>query len=312
MKKTVLGFIGVIVLTSSSYGYTFQIKDGIQLVESIVAVEDMSPFNNTCVDYIIVERSGSDQPKLYTANGVNYNYNGPTLTKLESGSKLIVKATGNCNIEVTGLITHKGLNYGVLTSSTTGKIWLDRNIGATEACTQPDQTTNRACRGGFYQFGRDTDGHEDGESPYTKNKKTGISNQDNQFVWDSTDWTTADKGGSLRALKWSKTDGTSVCPVGFRLPTEAEFLAEGTPNSAGSISMIPGLFLNFPIGGYRDEWTGRLANTFTHYSVWTATLASSSTSNTRAYALDFTLDSSPMLFHSTYLSHGAYVRCIRN
>ena len=308
MRKIVVGFIGVIALTSASYGYTFQIKDGIQLVPSVVAVEDMSPFKNTCVDYIIAERSGTTQPKLYTANGVNYNYNGPALTALESGTNLIVKATGNCTVEVAGLITHKGLKYGIITSPVTGRIWLDRNLGATAACTRPDQTTNSACVGGFYQFGRDTDGHEFGESSYTKNKKTGISNQDNEFVWDSIDWTTADAGGSQRALKWSKTDGTSVCPVGFRVPTRQELSEEGAPHKYGGDTIDIGFFLNFPIGGYRDEWTGRLEKVFTRYSVWTTTIAGSNNAN----ALDFTLNSRPMNFNSTFFSHGAYVRCIKN
>jgi hypothetical protein len=303
MKKTVLGFVGVIVLASSLYGYTFQIKDGIQLVESIVAVEDMSPFKNTCVDYIIAERSSTSQPKLYTANGVNYNYNGPTLTALESGTNLIVKATGSCDVVVTGLITHKGLKYGVLTSPTTGKIWLDRNLGATEACTQPNQTTNTACRGDYYQFGRDTDGHEKGESPRTQVKKTGISSQDSSFVYNSSDWTTADSNASQRVLKWSKTDGTSVCPVGFRVPTESEFLAERTLDQFGLLNLSKNLFLNFPIAGYRDEWTGYLKDTYTYSHIWTATA--------KRYLTIYNDTNSPLMSNGS-LSHGANIRCIRN
>ena len=44
----------------------------------------------------------------------------------------------------------------------------------------------------------------------------------------------ADKNGTLRATNWSKTDGSSVCPTEYRLPTVTELtdeILEETENS---------------------------------------------------------------------------------
>jgi hypothetical protein len=41
----------------------------------------------------------------------------------------------------------------------TGKVWLDRNLGARQVCTS---STDAACFGDLYQWGRAKDGHESG------------------------------------------------------------------------------------------------------------------------------------------------------
>ena len=48
----------------------------------------------------------------------------------------------------------------------------------------------------------------------------------------------ADSDGSLRTAQWSKTDGTGVCPVGFRVQTELKMklLAENTNWSCNSVA----------------------------------------------------------------------------
>lgn len=64
-------------------------------------------------------------------------------------------------------ITFKGLEYRVVKSSVTGKLWLDRNIGATEPCNIDDNnysTNEDACIGDLFQFGRMADGHEKKDS----------------------------------------------------------------------------------------------------------------------------------------------------
>ncbi|HIJ26877.1 MAG: hypothetical protein HON68_09360 [Gammaproteobacteria bacterium] len=53
-------------------------------------------------------------------------------------------------------VIHNGLTYNIITS-TTGKKWLDRNLGATEVCTT---TTTANCYGDTYQWGREADGHQ--------------------------------------------------------------------------------------------------------------------------------------------------------
>ena len=81
-----------------------------------------------------------------TANGLG----GETITTLKIGG--VTKTFGSTTAE----ISWKGLLYNTITSST-GRVWLDRNLGATQVCTS---STDTACYGGLYQWGRDTDGHQ--------------------------------------------------------------------------------------------------------------------------------------------------------
>jgi hypothetical protein len=50
-----------------------------------------------------------------------------------------------------------GLEYKLVLSPDTGRVWLDRNLGARQVCTS---STDAACYGDLYQWGRAKDGHE--------------------------------------------------------------------------------------------------------------------------------------------------------
>jgi len=50
-----------------------------------------------------------------------------------------------------------GLTYNTVFNSTTGKVWLDRNLGATQVATS---STDANSYGWLYQWGRGTDGHQ--------------------------------------------------------------------------------------------------------------------------------------------------------
>jgi hypothetical protein len=47
--------------------------------------------------------------------------------------------------------------YQVDLSEKTGRVWLDRNLGASEACKT---LTDLNCYGDYYQWGRGKDGHQ--------------------------------------------------------------------------------------------------------------------------------------------------------
>jgi len=57
----------------------------------------------------------------------------------------------------TKTIEHLGLTYGFVYNTTTQKIWLDRNLGATQIATS---LTDSAAYGDSYQWGRPFDGHQ--------------------------------------------------------------------------------------------------------------------------------------------------------
>ena len=148
--------------------------------------------------------------------------------------------------------------YSEVTSPNTGKVWLDRNLGATQVCTALDDEN---CYGDYYQWGRNKDGHQLHTSTRSTVQATDVNNTgSNEFIVSSStyqyDWAyAADTNGSLRAANWSKTDGTSICPVGFRVPTIEE-LKDETINAVpavGDKTDAFNSFLKLPSSGYRIQ-----------------------------------------------------------
>jgi hypothetical protein len=124
------------------------------------------------------------------------------------------------------LVTHNGVDYGTVVSPHTGKVWLDRKLGAARVCTNLNDT---ACYGDYYQWGRDADGHEDSLSNTTNVKSPTVVNVGHSdFIIGLTNWTAnfVDVNGSLKIANWSNVNGQSVCPIGFRVPTHIEIFDE--------------------------------------------------------------------------------------
>ena len=139
-------------------------------------------------------------------------------------------STQSVTITILNVIEYRGFDYKEVVSPYTGKVWLDRNLGASRVCTALDDT---ACYGELYQWGRDADGHQERNSTTTSTLATDINATNANFITSGSDWVAngVDDNGSLRAANWSKTDGSSICPVGFRVPTIDELRAENVNNS---------------------------------------------------------------------------------
>ena len=213
-------------------------------------------------------------------------------------------------------LSHEGLQYQTVQSPYTGRIWLDRNIGASQACSS---ATDQACYGGYYQWGRGSDGHQQPDSPYTTTRMASIDGTDNRFVvtsgTTSGDWLSAgiDDDRSLRKARWTALDGSSICPVGFRLPTSDELRAETTRNplwhpfATGADAFDN--FLRLPSAGYRnDENSGAIISyKNTHSMLWTQTI------NSNGDATFMLVGEGSAIFAVTSnLAHGANVRCIKD
>ncbi len=50
MKKQIISLGLVATLSSALYGYTYEIKDGWQLVGAVKDIKDLSVFNDTCME----------------------------------------------------------------------------------------------------------------------------------------------------------------------------------------------------------------------------------------------------------------------
>ena len=214
----------------------------------------------------------------------------------------------NTQVALTPMVFH-GLNYMQVTSPYTNRVWLDRNIGATEVCdsTKFDMS---GCYGEYFQWGRGFDGHEKPDSNTSTTRISDLNNSGSDFIISNVKWVMpgVDDNGSLRKEIWSKTDGSSVCPRGFRVPTMAEFKAETTNSSAslGNPEDAMSNFLKLPAAGVRQPQDATIAGTKTTGMLWTT---DNRTSN-YAYSYVLHFGYSYGNFISVDNAYGLPVRCI--
>jgi len=203
-------------------------------------------------------------------------------------------------------ISHNGVIYATVISPYTGKVWLDRNLGASQVCTTLD---DEACYGDYYQWGRNTDGHEKVTSSETWTEAIDINQVGTIFI-KGYDWTSVDSDGALRAENWSSTDGTSICPVGYRVPSREELILETIDSVDGVNNQIEAYnnFLKLPSAGSRNN-IGDFGDQDNYGYVWSISNGGSSV-NTSHNALVFT--SSNASTFDYYRANGYSVRCIKD
>jgi len=152
--------------------------------------------------------------------------------------------------------------YLSITSPITGEIWLDRNLGATQVCTSYDDT---ACYGWYFQYGRLRDGHQKEDSLANEIQATSYTNAGDEHIYRVDGWLEdgIDDSFTLREAQWIKSDGTGICPIGFRVPTRDELAAEtisyvgGDNTTTGAIQVVDSNsafenFLKIPSAGLRS------------------------------------------------------------
>ena len=199
-------------------------------------------------------------------------------------------------------VYHHGIKYKPVTSPYTGKVWLDRNLGTSQACSSFDDPL---CYGHYYQWGRNFDGHQESNSSTTTTQATDVNNAGgSSFTNVLADWASVDSNGIIRTANWSKTDGSSVCPVGFRVPTLTELQTETLNNGVTNRATAFTNFLKLPSTGARSAFDGLLA------SVGSKGYMCSSTSGSNATPLFFQYIGAGFAVGTR--STGASVRCIKN
>jgi hypothetical protein len=145
----------------------------------------------------------------------------------------------------------KEVIYGIIISPTTGKKWLDRNLGASQVATSFD---DYKAYGDLFQWGRPADGHQ--LISWT------ASNAGTAVNGTTTELATSDMPGhsnfiippyvSPYILDWRSDNNRNrwatipqgPCPAGWHVPSFAEWMAEvsktqgGTANSGGMTDRI--------------------------------------------------------------------------
>lgn len=151
-----------VALNTTLNAFDYQISTGEQILGVVEDITDFSPFENKCVNYIY-------HADLINGVTTTKDINEPTptgygpLTSIAKGQGFIVNATGSCTVSTEEPdIIYRGFNYKKITSPTTNKVWLDRNLGASKACDQNKnmfasdldyETSQKDCFGDYYQWG---------------------------------------------------------------------------------------------------------------------------------------------------------------
>jgi uncharacterized protein (TIGR02145 family) len=193
------------------------------------------------------------------------------------------------------------LVVGEVFNPSTGKTWMDRNLGASQVATS---STDAASYGDLYQWGRRADGHQLRNSGTTTTLSSTDQPANGNYILASTspfDWRS-----SQNVNLWQGVNGVNnPCPSGFRLPTETEWQAErqswSSDNSAGAFASP----LKLPMAGGRSSRFGSLSNAGTSGRYWSSTVSS-------ADSRDLRFGSSNAGMNNDDRASGASVRCIKD
>ena len=201
-----------------------------------------------------------------------------------------------------------GCNNGFATplvevTSTSGMIWMDRNLGAERVA---QSSTDSIAYGHLYQWGRNSDGHQCRVSP-VRQEVISIDNPGHgDFILNNNpilNWRSP-KNDNL----WQGVNGiNNPCPTGFRLPTQVEWQVEyqswSSPNAAGAIASP----IKLTLGGIRTYNLALLHQVGSVGYYYHSTLL-----NYGDYSGVMILTGSSAVTDWNYRTAGASVRCRKN
>ena len=202
---------------------------------------------------------------------------------------------------VSGVPTWKTPAYDEVENPTTGKIWMNKNLGASQVATS---STDAAAYGDLYQWGRAADGHQIRTSGTTSTLSSSdtpghgdfITSNSNPFDWRSP------QNDNL----WQGVSGTNnPCPSGYRLPTEAELNAERQSWSSNDAAGAFASPLKLPVAGSRYRSDGSLLNVGSLGHCWSGTVAGLASRNLGFGSIDAGMG-------SVSRAYGLSVRCIKD
>jgi uncharacterized protein (TIGR02145 family) len=187
-----------------------------------------------------------------------------------------------------------------VTNPATGKIWMDRNLGASRVAIS---STDNLAYGDLYQWGRRSDGHQCRNSTTTSTfSSTDQPSHGNLILAPNSpnDWR-----NPQNTNLWQGVSGlNNPCPSGYRLPSETELSAErlswSSNNAAGAFASP----LKLPLGGTRSISGSSFINKDINGYYW-----SSSVNGANSSFIGFGTSNAIL---NGYRAYGFSVRCIKN
>ena len=152
-------------------------------------------------------------------------------------------------------------------TSAGGRIWMDRNLGASQVA---ESSTDEAAYGDLYQWGRGTDGHQLRTSSTTSTTSSTDDPGHGNFITHNfdppIDWRIP-QNDSL----WQGVSGTNnPCPSGFRIPTAAEWETERSSWGSNDSAVAFSSPLKLVLAGNRYQYDGTLSGVGTSGAYWSS------------------------------------------
>ena len=241
-----------------------------------------------------ITATGASSPITITglANGTAYTFSVTATNSVGTGA---ASAASNSVTPAPPPIIYE------VTNPTTGRVWMDRNLGATQVATS---SNDAEAYGDLYPWGRGTDGHQIRTSANTSTlSDTDVPGHGNFITNGSSpyDW----RSGQNDNL-WQGVNGiNNPCPSGYRLPTDLELNAERTSwnsnNAAGAFASP----LKFTVAGFRLNSNGSVYGVGSGGLYWSSTV-----DGTFSRRLSFNSSNAGM--SSLNRASGFSVRCIKD
>jgi uncharacterized protein (TIGR02145 family) len=250
------------------------------------------------------------------ASSLNFrvSYQGDSLV-MGDGSALILPGLSESNPSFPmGFVHCDPANLTIIetVTSTTGEIWMDRNLGASRVA---DSSTDSMAYGDLYQWGRSADGHQCRESDTTSVlASTAASSPDSAWygkfiVLEFNPFNVNDWLSTQDSNLWQGVNGiNNPCPTGFRLPTATEWNAEidkweesGNKNSTGAYNSP----LKLPFTGYRDISSGDMEEVGSIGYYWSSSVSGD-------YANHISFASTAANLDPLFRAYVNAVRCIKD